>query len=260
MKGRYIIPLDLGDCIGEKSLWYMMRFTSEKEPGKRVAAYIGGAGKKIVVDAGPPDFERIRKYHPSSMSEPRRPEQEMERQLAKAGVRPEEIDLVILTHLHWDHTGDVAKFVNAQFIVSEEELRFALAPPPPLYAPYEALQIGGSPEFLKVIDRIRTVAMREKEIVDGVWLIPLPGHTPGSMGVVVETENGPYVISGDAVNKYNNLKGNPAAGQPYLMGGVFTDLLAMWRSFELIDEIIKHDISRVIPGHEPLVFEKERYP
>ena len=105
--------------------------------------------KKIVVDAGPPDIERIRKYHPFSTSEPRKPEQEMGAQLAKAGVRPAEIDIVILTHLHWDHTGDVTQFPNAEFIVSGEELRFALAPPPCLYAPYEALQLGAYPEFSK---------------------------------------------------------------------------------------------------------------
>lgn len=154
----------------------------------------------------------------------------------------------------------MTKFPNAEFIVSEVELRFALAPPPCLYAPYEALQIGAYPEFLRVIDRIRTVDMREKEIVDAIRLIPLPGHTPGSIGVAVDTERGPYVIAGDAVNMYGNLKGNRAAHQPYLVGGVFTDLIAAWKSLELVDEIVRKDLSRVIPGHDPLVFEKERYP
>ena len=102
--------------------------------------------------------------------------------------------------------------------------------------------------------------MREKEVVEGVRLVPLPGHTPGSIGVVVDTEKGPYVIAGDAVNMYGNLKGNPAARQPYLMGGVFTDLMAAWKSLELVDEIVGQDISRVIPGHDPLVFERKRYP
>lgn len=260
MSGRYIIPLDLGDSISDKSISYLRRGVGEKEAGKRVAAYIGGAKKKIVVDSGTPDFERSVKYHPYSMSVPRKPEQEMASQLAKAGVRLEEIDIVILTHLHWDHIGEVTKFPNAIFIVSDEELRFALNPLPCLYLAYEALQIGMTPEFLKVIERIRTVDMKEKEIVEGVSIIPLPGHTPGSMGVRVETENGPYVIAGDAVPKYGNLKGAPEEHQPYLMTGIYTDLIAMWKSFERIDEIVEGDFSRVIPGHDPLVFQKERYP
>lgn len=260
MAGRYIIPLDLGDSTTDRSLSYLRRGMGEREAGKRVAAYIGGANRKIVVDTGPPDLEHSLKYHPYSKSEPRKPEQELVAQLAKAGVTPGEIEIVVLTHLHWDHVGDVTKFPNAQFIVSKEELRFALDPPPCSYVHYEALQLGMEPKFLKIMDRMKTVDMKEKEIVEGVRVIPLPGHSPGSMGVVVETERGPYVIAGDAVPKYGNLKGSPEERQPFLMSGIYTDMVAMWKSFELIDEIVKHDFSRVIPGHDPLVFQKERYP
>lgn len=260
MNENYIIPLDLGDFTVDKSVFYLRRFAGEKEAGKRIAAYIGGAKKKIVVDTGPVEFERILKYHPISTSTAPKPEQEIERQLAKAGVKPEEIDLVILTHLHWDHVGGLTKFPNADFIVSQEELRFALAPLPCLYLSYEALQLGMVPEFLKVIDRMNAVDMREKEIVDGVKVIPLPGHTPGSIGVVVDTRKGPYVITGDAVNTYANLNGSPGERQRYLMNGYYTDLKAMWQSFEMVDDIVRHDFSKVIPGHDPLVFQKEVYP
>jgi glyoxylase-like metal-dependent hydrolase (beta-lactamase superfamily II) len=114
--------------------------------------------------------------------------------------------------------------------------------------------------FLKVIDRIKTVDMKEKEIVEGVRTIPLPGHTPGGLGVVVDTDEGSYVIAGDAVPTYDNMMGDPQSKQPYIMSGVYTDMEAMWKSFELIDEIVKGDIYKVIPGHESRVFKKKRYP
>jgi glyoxylase-like metal-dependent hydrolase (beta-lactamase superfamily II) len=260
MSGLYIIPLDLGDTTSEKCNFFLRKYVGEKQHSKRIGLYIGGAKKKIVVDTGGPDEEHSLKYHPYSKPEPRKPAQEIEMQLAKAGVKPEEVDIVVLTHLHWDHVGNVTKFPNAEFIVSEEELKFALNPLPPLYVAYEALQLGMQPFFMKVIEKIRTVDMKEKEIVEGVRVIPLPGHTPGSIGLVVETEKGPYVIAGDAVFLYANLEGAPEDRLPYFMTGIYTDMRAMWKSIELIDEIVKGDYSKVIPGHDPLVFEKKRYP
>lgn len=260
MSGRYIVPLDLGDIVSDKSLSFLRRHLGEKDLGKTVAAYIGGAKKNIVVDTGPPDLERSLKYHPYAKTEPKNPEQNMVSQLAKAGVKPEEIDIVVLTHLHWDHVGDVEVFKNAQFIVSKEEYRFALDPCPPNAIGYEALQLGMQPLWLKVIKRIKKVEMEEKEIVEGVRIIPLPGHTPGCIGVTVDTEKGIYLIAGDAVPKYLNLEGDPKEQLAYLMSGVYIDMVAMWRSFERIDEIVEHDFSRVIPGHDALVFRKERYP
>jgi len=105
MNGRYIIPLNLGEHASEKSLFYLRRYIGEMALGGYVAAYIGGARKRIVVDKGPPGLERILKYHPYVRPEPHRPEQEMEVQLSKTGVKPEEIDIIVLTHLHWDHVG-----------------------------------------------------------------------------------------------------------------------------------------------------------
>ncbi len=76
----------------------------------------------------------------------------------------------------------------------------------------------------------------------------------------VDTDDGPYVIAGDAVPQYGNLKGAPEEGLRFLMSGVYTDMVAMWKSMELIDDIVDHDIGRVLPGHDNLVFQKARYP
>ena len=260
MSGRYIVPLDMGDAAFDRSLFYLRRYIGQKDKAKSVTAYIGGAKKKIVVDSGPPDLERSLKYHPYFKMDPRRPEQELTGALAKIGVKPEEIDIVILTHLHWDHVGEVNIFPNAQFIVSQTELHFALDPPPCLHISYESPQLGIEPMFIKIMPRLKTIELKEREIVEGVRMIPTPGHTPGHMGVVVETDDGPYVFAGDAVPQFGNLKGAPEEGLRFLMSGVYTDMVAMWKSMELIDDIVGHDLDRVLPGHENLVFRKPRYP
>lgn len=260
MSGKFIVPLNLGSAVYDKSLFYLRQYGGQKDVGSTIASYIAGAEKKIVVDTGVPDMERCVKYHPYYKPEPGGPEQQIEGALKKAGVTPEEIDIVILTHLHWDHVGGVDKFPNAQFIVSAEELRYAINPVPCLHVPYEALQLGIEPMFLKVIKRLKTIDMKEKEICKGVKMIPLPGHTCGTMGVVVETDDGPYVIAGDAAVTYRNLEGDPENNQPYIMSGIYTDMAAMWKSYELIDEIVKGDYRKVIPGHDPRLFEHDRYP
>jgi N-acyl homoserine lactone hydrolase len=260
MGGLYMIPLDLGDVTINRCQAYMLKFVGEKERSKRIAVYIGGAKKKILVDAGAPDIERVLKYHTHSWSEPYKPEQKMEYQLAKAGVKAEEIEVVVLTHLHYDHVGYVDRFPNAKFIVSEVEFKYALDPLPPYYLAYESFHVGLEPLFLKVIKQIKTIDMQEKKIVEGVRIIPLPGHTPGSIGLVVETEKGPHVIAGDAVPKYGNLKGFPNENLPHYPSGFYTDLQAMWKSMELVHDIVEGDYSKVIAGHDPLVFQKEKYP
>jgi glyoxylase-like metal-dependent hydrolase (beta-lactamase superfamily II) len=55
------------------------------------------------------------------------------------------------------------------------------------------------------------------------------------------------------------LEGSSKEGQPYFLNGIFTDMTAMWKSFERINGIVAGDFTKVIPGHKPLVIKKERY-
>ncbi len=58
------------------------------------------------------------------------------------GYKPEEIDIVVFTHLHWDHCFYMEKFTNAEFYVNKKEYEFAMNPIPLYFKSYEAPELG----------------------------------------------------------------------------------------------------------------------
>jgi N-acyl homoserine lactone hydrolase len=107
-------------------------------------------------------------------------------------VRLSDIDLVVLTHAHWDHMLNVDLFRAVPIMLSRTELDYAHAPHPNDWA---------TPGYAgAILDQhtIETVG-EGQEIDDGVWVLDTPGHTWGSVTVAVQQPNGVAAIVGDAV-------------------------------------------------------------
>jgi N-acyl homoserine lactone hydrolase len=246
-----IIPLDVGAIQTDQS-----NLTPRKNYGTAVDAasiiwYIDAPPNKIIVDTS---FESVeassRLHHPIVVK--RGPHQQIRRALSAIGVKPESIDIVVLTHLHWDHCQNNKLFANARFIVQREELRYAIAPLPFHAAIYEALTINMRPSWLEtpnigVIDG-------DSEIAEGVSVIFTPGHTPGFQSVLVESNHGKIAIAGCMVPTFENWT-SPGRGS-YLPSGLYVDLEQYWQSFEKLDRLA----DLILPGHDPAVFEKAQYP
>src|SRR4030042_1680351 len=75
--------------------------------------------------------------------------------------KPEEIDIILLTHLHYDHAYHLERYPNAKIYVSKVELNFALNPLPPYFFTYENWQIGLTPYFIPSISRMVQIDMVE---------------------------------------------------------------------------------------------------
>lgn len=254
-----IYPLDLGICGVDRSENTFRAHIGEIADARFLAYYITDGKTKCMIEGGLPDPEWSKKYH--GYTRPQiSDEQRLENQLAKRGVKPEEIEYVFLTHLHWDHAMGLEKFVNAKIFVSNTELTYAVDPLPCHWGGYESPAMGLTPPFLKVMPQIQTVPMEKKEIIPGITMFPTPGHTIGSMSIAVETADGPYVFAGDAVACYENLQGNPAKNQKYLMLGIFVDMFAAWKSFDDIMEMANGKMDHVFPGHEKAILEHDHYP
>ncbi len=259
MKAPYIIPIDVGDMEWDHSEAVYRQGIGTKVRGKFISWYIGGTDVPILVDSGFPNEEYARKYHnyvnPSLSSD-----QQMGNALKKKGISPESIKIVIQTHLHWDHCGNLDLFPNAQIMISDKELTYAMNPLPPSYAGYDAFPLGSKPLWIRAMGQAKIIKMHEQEVATGVRIVPAPGHTPGGMAVFLETADGPYVIAGDVVYVFEALNPDPVKKMPFFIPGVFTDMLALWESIEKMLALVGGDRRRVLPGHDQLVFQQERYP
>lgn len=206
-----------------------------------------GGEHPIVVDTGTPDPETTRAVHGFDLRRDAR--QEPRAALKRIGVNPDDVGTVILTHLHWDHCSNNGLFPNARFIVQKAELEYAVDPLEPHRLAYDVGR-GLVPGWFEVFDRIEPVK-GEADVAPGVSVLPLPGHSPGSQGVVVETPEGTRVLAGDCVDLFANWQGNDR--WRHIPSGTYTDLADYASSFEKLE----HLEADVIPSHDALVFERE---
>lgn len=114
--------------------------------------------------------------------------------LAGLGLGPDDIDVVVNSHLHPDHCGCNAFFRKATFLVHTEELTAARAPGSEA-AGYLAADWDQPMPFEKI-------ETQHDVFGDGrIVLLPLPGHTPGSMGALAQLDHsGTFLLAGDTVS------------------------------------------------------------
>jgi glyoxylase-like metal-dependent hydrolase (beta-lactamase superfamily II) len=114
--------------------------------------------------------------------------------LAAVGVSPDDIDVVICSHLHPDHCGCNAFFKRATFVIHEKEAAAARAP--------EAEKSGYLAQEWDLAVKIDTIDGERDLFGDNrIVLVPLPGHTPGTTGALVALErSGTFFLTSDTVS------------------------------------------------------------
>ncbi len=140
--------------------------------------------------------------------------------LAKFGVRAEDIRDVVITHLHYDHAGNLDRFPNAKFHVQDREMSFATG----RCMCHGALRHPFSVEDVTLMvrhvfgERV-TFHNGDGEIAPGVTLHRVGGHSDGLQVVRVPTARGPVVLASDAAHYYANMHRRSP----------FSDRLQRWR-------------------------------
>ncbi len=179
-----------------------------------VFALVNGP-KKILIDTGLEDFvvpEGVEEKYGFRVLH-------FEEALASIGWKPEDVEIIVHTHLHNDHCENDYLCTNAKVYAQKAELK-ALKNPPPIDHRY----------YDDVLDEVEVVVVEgDVEIVEGVSVLFTPGHSVGGQSVVVETPKGKVLITGFCSNEKNFPENGPA-----IVPGVHLDALEAYRSLEKV--------------------------
>jgi glyoxylase-like metal-dependent hydrolase (beta-lactamase superfamily II) len=169
--------------------------------------------------------------------------------LAVLGVRPVDVDHVALSHLHFDHTGNIDLFPNATFSLSRAELDFWTGPygtQPALAAPVESREVSQVLQLQR--DERLTLIDEEQEILPGITTRRVGGHTPGQTMTFVDLGGSTAVLAGDALHYYEEMRENR-------LYKVFTDAEEMLDAYALLRELDSQPDTSVVAGHDPEVMD-----
>ena len=234
-----IHPIVMGTKVFDKSM-----MTYQYNNGKDFTIpifswYLEGGEKKILVDTG-------------EMSPIRSNDREkaingkiylFEEGLDKFGLKPEDIDIVIHTHLHNDHCENDYKCINAKFFVHEKELETIHNPHPLDYRYLE--------DYIEDIEESNQIEIIKEncEIVPGISVLHTPVHTKGGLSVMIETEKGKAIITSFCVIKENFFPPNEikALEMEVIPPGTVVNT---YEAYDIMIKI-KKIADIILPLHEP---------
>jgi len=178
--------------------------------------------------------------------------------LAAAGVKPEDVDFVMCTHLHTDHVGWNTQLVGGRWVPTFPRAKYLFAKTEFDHFnrihqsnPAQPVNRGSFIDsVLPVVEHGQAVMVDMRHVVegqtgDGIWLVPAPGHTPGHVQVRVGAKDGLAVLSGDIIHHPIQLAeptlSNPADVDP---------AQAVETKLALMNECADGDIA-LLTGHFP---------
>jgi len=250
MAEEYTIhPLEVGRFTDrdKSSITYLQGF-GQKQSVPILVFVIKGNGKTILVDTGASGPAHAATKHLTLVQTE---DMKIIKALNGIGVTADSIDFLINTHLHWDHCFNNNLFPGKKIYVQKSEFGFAMDPWPVFRSTYDHYKAGLTPPWECSIPHFEFVD-GDPELLEGIKLVKMPGHSPGSQGVMVDTSDGKYLICGDAIPAYE-IWDAPGRG----MIGVFTSMDEQMNTYKKLEAMGEFNI---LPGHDARVLAHSEYP
>lgn len=172
-------------------------------------------------------------------------------QLAKIGLKTDDIKYVVVGHMHLDHGGNISQFPNATLVVQNDELKAAWWPD----VGYSIYYIPGDFEATKKMNIIRLEGDLDMFGDGSFRLFRAPGHTPGSQFAVVRLKNtGPVILTSDTVYLQENLDKNLIPPIP----GTWSPK-GMYEGYQHIRQIRDTEGAQLFMAHDPELFKAAKH-
>jgi glyoxylase-like metal-dependent hydrolase (beta-lactamase superfamily II) len=168
--------------------------------------------------------------------------------LPHLGIDATAVRTVVITHAHWDHTGNLSQFPGAQVVMSQAEYDFWTSP----MAQRTHFALHAEPDEIALLasarkeGRLVLTQADRTQLSPGIELVQVGGHTPGELIVTVDDGAGLVVLASDALHHYEEAEQD----RPY---AILADLPAMYRGYDLLAELSAQPGARLVAGHDPEV-------
>jgi glyoxylase-like metal-dependent hydrolase (beta-lactamase superfamily II) len=170
--------------------------------------------------------------------------------LARLDVDPSAVDHIVVSHMHIDHIGNLDLFPRATVSVARAEFDCWTGP----YARHPALGHSTSAQDVRVLQQLADAGRVQfidgpQQLVRGITVTPVGGHSPGQLIIDVQTPAGTVVLASDAVHYHEEIEHN----RPFY---IYTDIMAMFRAYELLRERASRPNTWFVTGHDPVEMER----
>ncbi|MGE5102255.1 MAG: N-acyl homoserine lactonase family protein [Deltaproteobacteria bacterium] len=199
----------------------------------------GSDGRNVLVDAGFHRADFVQRWHPTPFMTP-------SEAVAGAGVKPEQVTDVIISHIHWDHLDGIDLFPKARIWIQREEFDYYLDSAGTVKN--RSIDAGDAKLLAQAArdGRVTLVDGDAKEIIPGITVYTGGKHTFASQFATVRTASSTVVVASDNMYLYENLARHVPIAQTLDSA---SNLRTQARMVTLAS-----DPRLIVPGHDPEVF------